>query len=95
MPIVTEGVTEGNEIRCWVDFAMYHAAAGQRDESIKWLRKAVESGWRDSALVSTDEDLGTLGGHPEFEPLRRKLEQGPAVAPELADLLRELQAGAV
>ena len=74
---------------------MYHAAAGQRDESIEWLRKAVDSGWRDSAVVTTDEDLGALVAHSEFEPLRRKLEQGPAVAPELAKLLRELQAGAV
>ena len=73
---------------------MYHAAAGQRDESIEWLRKAVDSGWRDSAVVTTDEDLGALVAHSEFEPLRRKLEQGHAVAPELAKRLPELQAGA-
>ncbi len=55
----------------------------------------MDSGWHDSALVSTDEDFGALATHPEFQPLRRKLEDGPGLAQELANLLRELQAGAV
>ena len=86
-------VTEGNDIRAWVDFVTYHAAAGQRAECLNWLRKAVDGGWRDLGLIATDENFGAFASDQEFDALRERLNNRPELAPELADLLRELHTG--
>ena len=49
------------------------ARAGRTDESMVWLGRAVEAGFRDQTLLNTDPDLTNLRSFPEFASLREKL----------------------
>ncbi|HEY7543384.1 MAG TPA: hypothetical protein VID27_00795, partial [Blastocatellia bacterium] len=49
------------------------ARDGQVDESLEWIACAVEAGFEDKALISSDPDIDALRGLPEFDLIFEKL----------------------
>ncbi len=49
--------------------AAVHAIRGDREDSVEWLRRAVESGFRDSAWLRIDPIFEGLRGSAEFQHL--------------------------
>jgi serine/threonine protein kinase len=48
------------------DLACVHAVRGEKQEAIRWLRKAVDAGWMETAIAKKDPLLDTLRKDPEF-----------------------------
>jgi Flp pilus assembly protein TadD len=46
-----------------------NALRGDPRAALDWLRKSVEAGFSDAAGMSTDTDLASLSGDPEFDRL--------------------------
>lgn len=49
------------------------ARGGWIDDSLAWLRIAVDEGWRDAERLASDPDLALLRPHPAFAELQRRL----------------------
>jgi Zn-dependent protease len=49
------------------------ARGGWIDDSLGWLRVAVDEGWSDGERLATDPDLALLRPHPTFAALQRQL----------------------
>ena len=55
------------------NIACGYALAGSKDEALDWLRRAVDAGFQDRQLMTTDSDLESLRGDPRFEALVKRL----------------------
>ena len=53
----------------WYNLSCHAALHGERTRALDWLREAVDHGFRDADMMSTDEDLRSLRGDPGFETL--------------------------
>ena len=51
------------------EISAIHAIQNNKEESLKWLRKAIDAGWRDYRLAKIDPWFENLHGEPEFEAL--------------------------
>ncbi len=49
------------------------ARDGQVDESLEWIARAVDAGFEDKALISSDPDIDVLRSLPEFDLIFEKL----------------------
>lgn len=49
------------------NLACFHALAGHKEEALGWLEKAVDGGFNNPKLISTDCDLKTLRDDPRYE----------------------------
>lgn len=49
------------------------AQQGRPDDALRWLQRAVERGFSDSAQLREDPDLASLRGRPEFDALVDRL----------------------
>jgi tetratricopeptide (TPR) repeat protein len=59
--------------------ATAYLRAGEQDQALDWLGKAVNTGWRDLHWLSSDPDLAVLRPLPLFEKLCDNLKALPAV----------------
>lgn len=50
-----------------------YALAGQTDDAIGCLEKAIQNGFGHREWFENDSDLDSVRGDPRFEVLRRKL----------------------
>jgi tetratricopeptide (TPR) repeat protein len=75
----------------WYDFACVYALASAKnadrkqayaDRALELLRRAVQAGWNNAALMRKDTDLDPLRGREDFRELLRKLEKGAAARQE-------------
>jgi tetratricopeptide (TPR) repeat protein len=62
-----------DDVHCMVESAEVYLQLGERGESLRWLKRAVESGYG-VELLRRSLELRALDGDPEYE---RILEQGP------------------
>jgi Tfp pilus assembly protein PilF len=53
-------------------FAKLCAAAGQVDQALDWLRKAVEAGFKDFSKVESDPDFKIVVQDPRYKQLKRE-----------------------
>jgi tetratricopeptide (TPR) repeat protein len=51
------------------DLARVYAARGNREEALRWLRKAVRFGFPEVELAKMDPMMASLSGDPEYEQL--------------------------
>ncbi len=49
-----------------VQLARWFASAGEPDDAVGWLKKAVENGYRDYEEARTDSDLLRIRSHPQY-----------------------------
>ena len=54
-------------------FASIFALQGKSTEAVRWLRKAVETGWPDYPLFAHDPFLGRVRASPEFKQFMAEL----------------------
>ena len=54
-------------------FASIFALQGKSTEAVRWLRKAVETGWPDYPLFARDPFLGRVRASPEFKQFMAEL----------------------
>lgn len=57
----------------WYNLACSLALVGRGDEAIGALERAIATGYDDLEHLMADTDLAGVHGHPQFEPLRRRL----------------------
>lgn len=60
-----------NDAVAYFNAACFEARAGQADEAIEHLQRAVEANERIKDLIRTDEDLDSIREDPRFEELAR------------------------
>ena len=60
-----------NDAVAYFNAACFEARAGQADEAIEHLQRAVEANERIKELIRTDEDLDSIREDPRFEELAR------------------------
>ncbi|MBN2346451.1 MAG: hypothetical protein JXO51_08660 [Candidatus Aminicenantes bacterium] len=58
------------------NLACANCRAGERHKALQYLQQAVDAGFRDLDLLSSDEDLKTLRGDPAFVRLVERLRAG-------------------
>ena len=63
------GADQGNNWSVWYAFACVAAAAGRFDESLGYLREAVNRGYKDADGLLAEEDLKELRRNPQFMEL--------------------------
>ena len=56
------------------NIACGYALTGSKDKALDWLGRAVDAGFRDRQLMTTDTDLESLRGDPRFEGLVKRLQ---------------------
>lgn len=64
-------IEPGNEGNCvaYYNVACAHALKGNKDEAIRYLKRAVEKGFDRFEHMEEDEDLESLRGDPRFEEI--------------------------
>ena len=60
------------------NLACFNALAGNRDEALEWLEKAVDAGFCAPRKISGDSDLDTLRGDPRYEAALAKARERAA-----------------
>jgi non-specific serine/threonine protein kinase/serine/threonine-protein kinase len=63
------GAQGGDVFWLWYNLACLAARAGHRDEAFDYLHRAIESGYKDTQLIRTDDDLKSLRNDPRFNKL--------------------------
>jgi Zn-dependent protease len=58
--------------------ACTYARLGDRDNALAWLKRALDQGFDDAAVIDRDDDLDTLRGTDEFAAQRGRLDVRPA-----------------
>jgi Tfp pilus assembly protein PilF len=87
-----------NDAKVWFEAAGFHAGAGQRDEAVHALHKAIERGFHHVAAVELNPEFGRLRKDPGFAYAVSLVKKANArLEKMLADLeaeaRREIQAG--
>ena len=62
----------------WYSFACGAAVAGHHDEAIEYLRQAIDHGYGELEVISSDANLKSLRGNEQFESLLAKLRNAAA-----------------
>jgi serine/threonine protein kinase/tetratricopeptide (TPR) repeat protein len=70
------------------DLACVYAVRGETDESLRWLQKAVDAGWTESAFAIKDPLMETLRKNPKFH---EALAQADRRVEEMRNRVRERQ----
>lgn len=60
------------------NLACFNALAGNKDDALNWLEKAVDGGFHDPGKISSDTDLKSLREDPRFAAALKKAEEGVA-----------------
>jgi acetyl esterase/lipase len=55
------------------NIACGYALTGNKDKALDWLGRAVDAGFQDRQLMTTDSDLESLRGDPRFDALVKRL----------------------
>ena len=55
------------------NIACGYALTGSKDKALDWLGRAVDAGFRDRQLMTTDSDLESLRGDPRFDALVKRI----------------------
>lgn len=55
------------------NIACGYALTGSKDKALDWLGRAVDAGFQDRRLMTTDSDLESLRGDPRFEALVKRM----------------------
>ncbi len=55
------------------NIACGYALTGNKDKALDWLGRAVDAGFRDRQLMTTDSDLESLRGDPRFDALVKRI----------------------
>jgi serine/threonine protein kinase/tetratricopeptide (TPR) repeat protein len=67
----------------WYNFACVAAAANDRDDAVKYLRAAIDSGYKDADHLRVDDDLKSLRNDRRFQALEANASKpAPAAAQE-------------
>jgi hypothetical protein len=61
------------------------ALAGQTEEALAWLDRAVEKGFRDTTLLDQDNNFDSIRDTDGFRALRSWMETGPPTGSERAE----------
>jgi eukaryotic-like serine/threonine-protein kinase len=61
----------------WYSFACVATAAGHTDDAIKYLREAIDRGYKDADGLMTDDDLKSLRQNAQFQQLVATLRRAP------------------
>jgi len=65
----------------WYNFACGAAIAGHRNEAIKYLKQAIDLGYKGPDWIVADDDLKSLHGDPRFDALIAKMRQNASAQP--------------
>lgn len=65
--ISEQGLAHAPLARLAYDAACAHARARHLSDAVRLLQRAAELGFQDAHYASSDEDLASLHGHPDFE----------------------------
>jgi tetratricopeptide (TPR) repeat protein len=68
---------QGNRWSVWYAFACVAAAAGRPDDTLQYLREAVNRGYKDADSMMADDDLKSLRQNPHFQQLVASLRRPP------------------
>jgi len=63
----------GNQWQAWYAFASVAVAANRTDDALKYLREAVDRGYKDVNGMVADDDLKSLRPNPKFQQLVAEL----------------------
>lgn len=66
----------------WYNFACVAAAGNDRDDALKYLRAAIDSGYKDADHLRVDDDLKSLRGDRRFQTLLAGVLKPTPVAPQ-------------
>jgi tetratricopeptide (TPR) repeat protein len=72
---------QGNRWSAWYAFACVAAAADNSDEALRYLREAVNRGYKDADSLVADDDLKKLRHNPDFQELIVALKRPPTRVP--------------
>ncbi len=72
---------QGNRWSAWYAFACVAAAADNSDEALRYLREAVNRGYKDADSLMADDDLKNLRHNPHFQQLIVALKRPPTGVP--------------
>ena len=61
------------------DLALVHAALGERDAAIEWLRRAYDERYGPLVFLGVDPDIDGVRGDPRFDALVARIRPGPAM----------------
>jgi non-specific serine/threonine protein kinase/serine/threonine-protein kinase len=76
----SHSAAQGDSWSAWYDFACVAAAANQSDDAFRYLREAINHGYKDARGLATDDDLRSLRSNPKFQQLLVELKSPPAEA---------------
>jgi len=68
---------QGNHFSVWYSFACVAVAANRPDDALRYLREAINRGYKDVDGLTTDDDLKNLRHNLDFQDLITELKRPP------------------
>jgi len=72
---------QGNRFSLWYSFSCVAAAANRPDDALRYLREALNRGYKGADALLADDDLKSLRPNPKFQQLVAELKRPSAKVP--------------
>lgn len=72
---------QGDRFTVWYSFSCVAVAANHPDDALRYLREALNRGYKDADALMADDDLKNLRPNPKFQQLVAELKRPPTTVP--------------